>query len=107
MDLEKVKEFLKPTKGKIILFILLFMFFNPWTFRPAFVDYKECLPGEECSEIPPCGTKCWAYFPFIFSDYRLTEYIYLYNPIFLISPIINYLLSCLIIFAYNKFRGRK
>ena len=107
MDKKIIKEFLKPTKEKVILWIILFLI------SPAYLIDLPCLAsmGAPCSPtefIPLFGGVVTLVG---IANNLIIGINYLFSNIsvpFLTSMLIlSYLLSCLIIFAYNKFRTKK
>ena len=108
----KIKEFFRPTKGKITITIIIFL-----------VTIGSML----IFGVGPAGGACWGYdedlickivnyifiiifFPF-FIFYRLIAHRYIiYFPfdIFLILNILySYILSCLIVYIHNKQKTKK
>lgn len=96
------KDFFKPDWNKIVLFVILFLILP----TPSYVIYPCTLEfGSYC---PPPG---WTIIPFtgfgILIDTLEGQFNSNYSTPFLFSLITSYLLSCLIVFAYNKYRGKK
>jgi len=97
------KEFLKPTKGKIILFILIYLFAP----LPYFVANPGCL-----MELGAVCEPFWMFMPFVliglaftssgpsFSPLFITEFL----PSLIMNLAIAYVISCLIAGSYNKYR---
>ncbi|MFH0936377.1 MAG: hypothetical protein V1815_01705 [Candidatus Woesearchaeota archaeon] len=95
----KIKEFFKPTVFKIIIAILLIIIIYI-----LFLQIGDCFrpdggvscsnPGIDCPQLMP------AYVP---------DYCYYKNsPVFVVlSILILYIISCLIIFVYNKIKKNK
>jgi len=95
-----LKNFFRLTRGKLILWILLFIIF-PWRYRGG------CLAA--------IGYKCpkWQFgggFSFL-ADFiafleHLDMFVYAFRllPSIVLISIVSYLLSCLIIFIYNKIK---
>ncbi|MFH1545099.1 MAG: hypothetical protein ABIE23_03365 [archaeon] len=109
-----LKEFFYPTKERIILAIIVFLVFP----MPQYViiscgsvvgmDDSQLKVGGGC---PPSG---WTIIPF-FGFQLISKIVMNFYTINLIATlvyslttlIISYLISCIIIFAYNKFKERK
>lgn len=110
MKWKSVKEFLKPTKWKIIIFIVFSIFFNPfviecsWLFATSSGDIWVCnsnflsftYPVEE-----PLST-------FLFFFFLLSEEMKIKLVDFRYSVLIfNYILACLLVWAYDIIREWK
>ncbi len=116
MDKETIKEFLKPTKGKIVVFVFVIIMAN---FPPIGGFPDEVLPGGGPSYI--------GYTPNMFFWLFATSYLFEYTPFFIdpflrangfglaqtmlkfiwIFPIYWYILSCLTVFVYDKLKTKK
>jgi len=104
-----IKQFLKPDWRKIVIFVILLSSILLTIYFLGFYDRNAILKkisdnafGKiECPACPLIGTcenyKCKYYLPDI-----STSIAYLIG-----FGIISYLLSCLIVWIYDKFRGRK
>lgn len=91
------KEFFKPNAKKIIIFTILFIIFVP------FINFDT---GIGCIKAPCNAGETGSLLTFLFSSYKF--YIYYINYFNLvIGLIISYLISCLIVFVYNKFKEKK
>jgi hypothetical protein len=103
-------KFLKPDKRKILVFAILLISLAIFPFNPVNVYCAGDIEG--------VGPQCPKYsFEPLFTiltrgfDYYLgfeNSIHYVYNPIFLLIYIfLFYLLSCLIVWIYDKFRKKK
>ncbi len=87
-----LKEFFMPTKGKISLTILFTLIFEGyfalkmWSIR----TFCDCMPNTIC--YCPQG-------PELFLNFLINSIIY--------ATIVAYISSCIILEAYNKFKGKK
>ena len=83
-----MKEFLKPTIGKIIIVLILFIIFEYFFVYPASVmsgiTFCKMAPGGSCPE---------PYFPWV-----------TFIIVSLISLLISYLISCISIWIYSKLK---
>lgn len=95
------KNFIKPTKEKIILFILFLLVNTFVPLTPFFMVLKACLN-------PPCPNTILTFGSYVAESFLASL---IFFPINLIILIINlvfwYLISCLIIFAFNRFKDKK
>ncbi len=96
-----IKQFLKPDWRKVVIFVILSIFFNPFVSEDCFV--VKCVANQ------PCHSGC-RYSNIIF--YQISFFVdwnsvAFFDNLFLFSPLINYLLSCLIVWIYDKLRKRK
>lgn len=107
-------EFLKPAKSKIILFILLFLIFP---IPVAFPNIGACPPEMENPPITCDYGDVWKIMPLggIFFIGALiaggNQWFYLISSIWEVLKIpyiiiIPYLLSCLIIFLFNRYKKK-
>jgi len=97
----KVKQFLKPDWRKIVIFVIIFVIFSfmpIWT--TIWCNDWECSPGPTTSSFFDSleSMKIKEFFDFGY----FTPWI----SIFFICLITNYLLSCLIIWIYNKVKKK-
>lgn len=100
MDL---KEFFKPTKGKIILFILICLFAP----LPIYVANPLCpqMLGYECKPY-------WMFVPFVLTGLAGTSngpassllFITEFWPSLLMNLVISYVISCLILGVYGRYK---
>lgn len=99
-----LKEFLKPDWKKILIFAIIFGIIG-------FIIWPLCLDL-------PTDTRTLTGFPFTFfilesnggvvlDDYDVHIPPEFYIQFFALDIILDYLLSCLIIFVYNKYIGKK
>lgn len=120
-----LKEFLKPTKGKILLSVILFIFFmwfiiiliSPIVSMSYIGKAASCCENNETELNDTYKADCenlahelyFSSISIMCSDYeRNLKRVSIYSEItFVAIFLISYLLSCLIIFAYNKYRGKK
>ncbi|MFH1209329.1 MAG: hypothetical protein V1663_00880 [archaeon] len=103
MEKKKTKSnFIKPTLPKMIVFILLLIFFNPGTIHAYIMstEYYNCLP-EDCKP----ASISWEYkLPW---DLELSYANSFLNGIFLFFIPIIYIISCLIAYIITKVKGLK
>jgi len=101
-----IKQFLKPDWRKIVVFVLLVVIFFQYFPLPSWSlceeiicpDNKYYYVSWEYGTCYKCGTISW-------SEQLLSDY---YYPIMFAGFMINYLLSCFIVWIYDKLRkGRK
>jgi len=92
MNKETIKEFLKPSKWKVLVFLIFLMFI---LYEAFFVGLP---PGGFFTSVEgvcdPNGEHCVTAFGFKFN-------------LFITSIFFSYLISCLIIFIYNKLKSEK
>jgi len=109
MNKETIKEFLKPNKKKLLVFVvidilLLFIPIIPCSiFPPAISPSGARFPRM-------MSTSCCFYDCIVFSEIFLKPGAPSVNcswGIIILTLIISYIFSCGTIFAYDKFRGRK
>lgn len=101
-------NFLKPDWRKIVLSVLIFLFLFIFG-TPLCID-----PSEEGLRMRPdpeywgCHTQLHRYFHFIPDFFLLNWFILIKNPIlsFLAFILTSYLLSCLIIWIYEKLKKK-
>ncbi|NIQ17806.1 MAG: hypothetical protein GTN43_03280 [Candidatus Aenigmarchaeota archaeon] len=95
------KEFFKPTKGKIVLFILIYLFAP----LPYFVANPGCL-----MEIGAVCEPYWMFMPFVLIGLAFTSSGPSFSPLFItefwssliMNLVIAYILSCIILSLYIK-----
>lgn len=93
--MRKIKEFFRLTRGKVILWILLFIIF-PWKYRGG------------CPQV--IGIKCpqWEFFGGFTYLIKLIDSGVLELLLSIILMLIfSYLISCLTIFIYDKIKNRR
>lgn len=104
-NMRLILSFLKPSKLKFILFLLLPLFYVP---SEPQIMCSPCLPGPDCL---PCPKPDFFYGPFflkIISSIRFNYDGYEFvtsdggELIVLLKLILAYLLACLIVILYNK-----
>jgi hypothetical protein len=100
------KQFLKPDWRKIVIFIVLFILLTPFSIfnvnlseRGFPFSYSYYLAPEDCRGING-NVRC------IIEPMQIFNWGYFILDVF-IWAIISYLLSCLIVWIYDKFRKRK
>jgi len=103
MDKETIKEFLKPDWRKALVFFIILIVPIPYHPYCPSAPYHEGIPTYPCKYI----------------DWISTIHIIIHTSgvnihptpinftILIIELVLVYFLSCLIIFTYDKFRGRK
>jgi len=109
MKWEKIKQFFRPTKRKIILWIILFLIF-PRKFG-TYVSGEVFTSSTNSQWFFFGGVLYFLEFLWILLNLLTGKVSYLDNAFTLISPIIimlviSYFLSCLIIFVYEKIRKK-
>ena len=100
-----IKQFLKPNKEKLLIFLILFSILFLLT------PFDVSCPGQS-SRLNKGGGTCvfvnyfgWKFFEF--QEYwYLNVFYYIQNFSLIFTLIISYFLSCLIIFCYNKLKAK-
>lgn len=90
------KEFFKPTISKIIVFVMIFLFFVP------FIDYDN---GIRCIKAPCHSSDTGSVLMYLLFSYKPNMTIFSFSYICLIAGmIISYLISCAIAFGFNRLK---
>ena len=97
-----INKFLKPTWRKIVIFIILLIFFNPFSFNLNCFRVK-------CTANQSCHSGCYVTIGVFYKTSHLIEWNSLapYRNLAIISPLIDYFLSCLIIWIYDRVNKRE
>ena len=107
MNKETIKEFLKPNKQKLLVFLILFLILflaAPSSVSCPGPSTKFDKIGGTCIFVNDLG---WKFFEFSDHSYFNTLFYNIMNFSLIFTLIISYFLSCLIVFSYNKFRTKK
>ena len=114
------KEFVKPTKWTILIFILLVIlaFYSAGSVKISVLC--DCIIGQQCicPQPFPYGNPFFQgiYYAFFFADYSQSPWIGTangpaYNVMYLFLLVLNilymYVISCLLVFIINKAKPRK
>ena len=107
MSEETIKEFLKPNKQKLLVFLILFSILF------LVVPLNVSCPGPS-TKFDKIGGTCifvnnlgWEFFEFPDYWYFNTLFYDIFNFSLIFILIISYFLSCLIVSSYNKFKTKK
>ncbi|MDO8516933.1 MAG: hypothetical protein Q7S33_02305 [Nanoarchaeota archaeon] len=98
----KLKEFFRPTWGKIILTLFIPAFYSQ-------IGQTFCYPCHSGEYCPPCNQPflfmplILAIFSFINYPHQDIQYLILF---FLIGLVLSYTISCIIIFFFKKLRNK-
>lgn len=108
---EKIKYFLKPTKRKFLLFTLFLIFFNPFNIKYTTEGVVVALKSTHnfidfyliwSYELPLFGRIATISIPVDTSDTYLMLLILVSWIASILSPLIDWLLSCSIVFIYER-----
>ena len=96
------KQFLKPDWRKIVIFIILLIFFNPLSFTLNCFRVK-------CAANQSCRSGCYVTIGIFYKTPYLIEWNYLapYRNLAIISPLIDYFFSCFIVWIYDKVKKKE
>jgi len=100
MNKERIKEFLMPTFWKIILFLILMVGLNCWIIFSTHILDARILVGLPLPFYPIGSFMIWSNMP----PPPIVEFSWIN---FVIDIIFWYVVSCLIVFIYSKFKSRK
>jgi len=102
-----IKQFLKPENRKTAIFFIMLLLYSSAFFMingsfcgPPSVSEQKCSHYYAKYWIDPCPVYCGE------PDFLTSLINTIYYPLWLIGIIILYLLSCLIVWIYDKFRKK-
>ncbi len=103
----KIKEFLKLTKWKIVIFLALFIVFVPFIsfYTDNIIPFIYYLTHFVCIQAPCYNRAVSSILIWLLYQHRMHRFGIQYL-ILISGSIISYLLSCLIIFIYKKFNTK-